>query len=226
MELDELKRHWENQDRKLDASIRLNSRLLHESVLGKAETSLRGLYRLLWLELMTSLFAALLLGSFLAKHVSEPRFLIPAAVLHLCVIGLLVSGVRQIVALKAVDYSAPIVGIQKRLESLRVERIRAVMLTFLVAPLLWTPLMIVTLKGLIGFDAYALGAGYLIANLAFGLLFILIAVWISKRYEARMKSSPLVRSVMRNLAGKSLASATGFVRSISDFEKDEPALIS
>lgn len=221
MELDDMKRRWDDQDRRLDASIRLNTRLLQASVLGKAETSLRGLYRLLWLELLTNLLAAFLLGSFLANHVSEPRFLIPAAVLHLCIIGLLVSGVRQIVALKAIDYSAPIIVIQKRLESLRVERIRAVRLTLLFAPLLWTPLMIVALKGLVGVDAYAFGAPFLIANLLFGLLLISAAVWISKRHEARMKSSPFVQSVMRTLAGSSLASAAGFVRSIAEFEKDE-----
>ena len=222
MELDDLKRRWEDQDRKLDAGIRLNTRLLHESVLGKAEKSLRGLSRLLWFELLTNLLAAFWLGSFLANHVSEPRFLIPAAVLHLCVIALLFAGVRQLVALKAVDYSAPIVVIQKRLESLRVERIRTVTLTLLFAPLLWTPLLIVALKGLFGVDAYAAcGAAFLIANLLFGLLLIPLAVWISKRYEARMKRSPLVQSLMRNLAGKSLASAAAFVRSISEFEKDE-----
>jgi hypothetical protein len=222
MELDDLKRRLNEQDRTLDAALRLNTRVLQASVLGKAETSLRGLSRNLWFELLANLLAAFWLGSFLAEHVSEPRFLIPAAALHLCVIALLAAGVRQLVALKTIDYGEPVVGIQKRLESLRVERIRAVTLTFLLAPLLWTPLLIVALKGLFGVDAYAaFGAPFLIANLALGLLIIPLAVWISKRYEARMKGSPVVQGLMRNLAGRSLASAAAFVRSISDFEEDE-----
>ena len=106
--------------------------------------------------------------------------------------------------------------IQKRLESLRVERIRTVMLTLACAPLLWTPLLIVALRWLFGVDAYAaFGALYLIANLLFGLLLMALAVWISKRYEARMNRSPLVRSLMRDLAGKSPASAAAFVNSIT-----------
>ena len=222
MELDDLKRRFNEQDRKLDAALRLNRRLLQASVLGKAETSLGGLSRLLWFEVLANLLPAFWLGSFLANHVSEPRFLIPAAALHLCVIALIVAAVRQLVALKAVDYGEPIVVIQKRLESLRVERIRATMLTFLFAPLLWTPLMIVALRGLLGVDAYAaFGAPFLIANLALGLLLIPLAVWISRRYEARMKRSPLVQGLMRNLAGRSLASAADVVRSITEFEKDE-----
>jgi len=222
MELDDLKQRWEDQDRKLDAALRLNTRLLQASVLGKAETSLRGLSRLLWFELLTGLLAVVFLGSFLVNHVSEPRFLIPAAVLHLCFIGLLIASGRQLVALKAVDYSEPIVVIQRRLETLRAERIRTVTLTLVCAPLLWTPLMIVALKWLFGVDVYAaIGASYLIANLLFGLLLIALAVSISKRYGARMERSPLVQSLMRDLAGKSLASAAAFVSSIADFEKDE-----
>ncbi len=222
MELEDLKRLWEEQDRKLEAGIRLNTRLLQASVLGRAETSLRGLSRLLWFELLTSLLAAFWIGSFLANHVAEPRFLIPAAVLHLSVIALIVASVRQLVALKALDYNGPVIAIQKRLESLRIERIRAVLVTLLFAPLLWTPLLIVSMKGLFGVDAYAaFGTAFLIANLLFGLLLIPLAVWISKRYETRMKASPLVRSLMRTLAGRSLDSAAAYLGSISDFEKEE-----
>lgn len=222
MELEDLKRRWEDHDRKLAASIRLNTRLLRESVLAKADTALKRLSRLLWFELVMNLLAVLLLGSFLGNHASEVRFLIPALGLHLCAIALVIASARQLVAIKTLDYSAPIVVIQKRLESLRVERIRATKLTLLLSPLLWTPLLIVTLKGFFGVDAYAtLGAAFLIANLFFGLLVILLAVWISSRYAARMERSLLVQRLMWVLAGKSLTSAAGFLSSLSQFEKEE-----
>ncbi|HYN44135.1 MAG TPA: hypothetical protein VE129_20330 [Thermoanaerobaculia bacterium] len=222
MELDDLKRRWEDQDRKLDAGLRLNARLLNDSVLAKADTATRGLSRLLWLELVVNLAAVLLNGSFLANHISEARFVIPAAGLHLGVIALLVASIRQLVAIGMLDYDAPIVMIQKRLESLRVERIRATKLTLLCSPLLWTPLLIVALKGLFGVDAYATcGAAFLIANLLFGVLVILLAAWTSKRYAARMERSPLVQRLMRDLAGDSLNAAAGFLSSISRFEEDE-----
>ena len=75
------------------------------------------------------------------------------------------------------------------------------------------------LKGLFGVDAYAaFGAAFLVANLLFGLLVIPLAVWISKRSEARMKGSPLVQSLMRT-SRASLTSAAAFLSSISDFEE-------
>lgn len=222
MELEDLKRRWEEQDAKLEASVRLNTRLLRESVLAQAHTALRGLSRLLWLELLVNVGAVLCTGSFLAAHVSETRFLVPGVMLHLSVIALLVAGVRQLVALRTLDYGAPIVALQKRLETLRIERIRATTATLLASPLLWTLLLIVTLQGLFGVDAYAtLGAPYLIANLLFGVLVIALAVWVSRRHADRMERSPRVQRLMRHLAGRSLTAAAAFLGSISQYEQDE-----
>ncbi|MHB1047333.1 MAG: hypothetical protein ACYC4P_15120 [Thermoanaerobaculia bacterium] len=222
MELDDLKRHWEARDRKLDASLRLNARLLNGSVLARADTATKALCRLLWLELVMSVAAALLTGSFLANHISESRYVIPAAALHSSGIALIVASIRQLVVIGVLDYDAPIVVVQKRLESLRVERIRATKLTLLFSPLLWTPLFIVALKGLFDVDAYeTFGAAFLAANLLFGVLVILLAVWTSRRYAARMGRSPLVQRLMRDLAGDSLNAAAGFLSSVSRFEEDE-----
>ena len=227
MELDDLKRTWEAHDRKLDASIRLNARLLHESVLGKAETALKPLSRWLVIELSVNLVAALWTGSFLRTHLAEPRYLVPAAALQLCAIALIVACVRQIVAIAQIDYSAPILGIQKRLESLRVGRIRTTMWILLLAPLAWTPLFIVALKSFLGVDVYAaFGAVWLAANVLFGLVVIAAGVWVSRRYADRMERSSLLQRLMRDIAGHNLTAATDRLRSLSEFEHEggaEPA---
>jgi hypothetical protein len=218
MELDDLKKRWEEQDRKLDASIRLDTALLRASVLGKTGTALR----LLVASLVIDLAIALWLGSFVADHVAQTRFLVPGAALLVGVIALAILSVRQIEALSQVDYDAPIVTIQKRLESLRVERIRSVKWTLLLAPLAWTPLLIVAQKALVGVDAYAIfDTAWLAGNVVFGLLVIAVAVWVSRRYEDRMERSPLVRSLMRDLAGYNLNAAAAFLGSLSEFEKEE-----
>jgi hypothetical protein len=221
MELEDLKRRWEENDAKLDRSIRLNTRLLQSAMLGKADTSTRWLSRGLTFELLLNLVAPLCLGMFIANHVGEVRFLVPAVVLHLCAIAVLIALVHQLVAIQRIDYSAPIVEIQKRLESLRVERIRTTVWTLLVAPLLWTPLLIVGLKGLFGVDAYvSFGAGFLAANALFGLLVLALALWVSRRYAARMGRSPLVQQLMQALSGQSLADATQILRAVARFEEE------
>jgi hypothetical protein len=222
MNLDDMKQLWEAQDEKLDTLLRLNTRLLQAPVLGKAESALRRLSFLLGIELLLNVLVALWLGSFLWDHAAEPRFLLPAAVLHLGVIALLAACIRQLVAIGSLDYSAPIVEIQKRMEALRAQRIRATMLTFLGAPLLWTPLLIVGLKGLLGLDAYAiLSARYLIANALFGLAVIPLVVWIARRYADRMGRSPLVQRLLRDIAGTNLNAAAGFLSRIERFAAEE-----
>lgn len=222
MSLDDMKQLWENQDQKLDAVLRLNTRLLQAPVLSKAESATQRLSWLLGIEILLNLLAALWLGSFLWDHAGETRFLLPAAMLHLGVITLLGAGIHQRVAIGSLDYSAPIVEIQKRMESLRAQRLRATMLTLLAAPLAWTPLLIVALKGLLGLDAYAIfPARYLIANGLFGLAVIPLAIWISRRYADRMERSPLVRRLLRDMAGYNLNAATESLSSLARFEAEE-----
>jgi serine/threonine-protein kinase len=220
MELDDLKQNWDDQERKLDAGLRLNTRLLHTSKLGRAETAIRRLARLLWMGLSVNAGLALWLGSFLGDHWSEPRFLIPAAALHLGVLALLAAGIHQLAAIRGLDFSAPVVTIQKRLESLRAQRIRAVMLTLLASPLAWIPMLIVSLKGLLGVDAYAvLDRGWLIANVLCGLAVIPVGAWAARRFADRLDRSPLARRLLRDLAGYNLSAATGFLDSLAELER-------
>lgn len=222
MDLDNLQSLWEEQNRKLDASLRLNTRILNQSTFRKAEAATTRLWWLILIELPLDALLLWGLGSFIARHITEPRFLIPALALHLYVILLASSSIRQLMGLRAIDYSAPILEIQKRLGALQVERARVTKWVFLSAPLVWTPLLIVSLKGLLGVDAYALfSCAWLAANLLFGLAVIALAVWISRRYADRMERSPVVRRLMRELAGYNLKAAVGFVGAVERFEKEE-----
>lgn len=224
MDLEELKRLWEKNDAKLGRSIRLNTRLLRAGLLEKADVSTRWLSRWLVLELLLNLVAPVCLGVFIGNHLGEIRFLIPAAALDLCAIGLVIGLARQIVAIHRVDYGEPVVEIQKRLESLRIERERTTIWTLLAAPLLWTPLLVVGMKALLGVDAYAtLGALYLAANMLVGIAFLGLAFWISRRYADRMGRSPFLQGLMRSLSGRSLAKATELLGTVTRFEKEEAA---
>lgn len=226
MDFDDLKQRWEDQDRKLDASLRLNASLVRTSALSKAKTAMRRLSLFLGIEVLLDFGLVLLLGSFLGDHWMEARFLLPAALLDLGLILLLIAGAHQWIALRNLDYSAPVLRIQKRMESLRMQRLRATKWTLLAAPLLWVPMLIVGLKGLLGVDAYLiLPGGWLIANLLFGLAVIPLAVWISRRYADRMDRSPLVQRLLRDLAGYNLNAAADFLSSLAQFEEEQGAAL-
>jgi hypothetical protein len=224
MELDELKVKWAEHDHKLEVNIRLTRQLLSATKMNRARSALQRLAVFLALEAVAALAVIIVLGSFIGDHIAMARFVIPAVALDLFEIATLIVLIQQIRLALHIDYSKPIATIQKQLESLRMLGIRSIQWTLLVAPLLWTPLLIVALKGFLGVDAYkALGASYLFANLLFGLAIIPLAIWLSKKFSSRMNRSPLMQRLMKDLAGYNLNAATDFLATLSEFEDEKQA---
>ena len=222
MALQELKDQWADYDRKLDASLRLNVSLLRESGLGRTRSVLtRLLYRVVG-DLVINLALVVALGMFMANHFDQPRFLVPALALNVGFILLVIGSAHQLAGLEAIDYGAPVLAIQKRLQQLRILRIRTTKWLLLCVPLAWTPMLIVTLKGYLGLDAYALFPGrWLAANLALGVAAIPVLIWLSRRFAGRIGGSPFYRRLLDDIAGRNLAAATGYLDALASFERDQ-----
>ena len=168
MELDDMKTLWDAYDRKLDTSIRLTTRLLNAPMLKKAQTAMTRLVRLWQIECALNLAAVVWLGWFESNHFTQPRFLVPALVLHAGGIALLITYARRILAVRRIDYAQPIMAIQKALESVRIAEIHATKWTLLLAPIAWTPFLIVAFKGLFNVDAYTtFSTAWLAGNVLF-----------------------------------------------------------
>jgi hypothetical protein len=220
MEMEELKGLWARSEDRLEASMRLNTLLLQQTNLQRAAASLRRLSLGVLAELAVNLVAVVLLGSFAADHVREPRFLVPAIALGIYAIALLAAGVRQIVDIWSVDYDEPVVALQKKLEELRVRRIRTTLWTLLFAPLMWVPLLIVALRGFFGVDLYAVAdAGWLVANGLLGVAVIPLATFAARRYGQRLARFGFIRTLADDIAGRSLARALDALDAIRRFEE-------
>jgi hypothetical protein len=221
MELDDLKELWTQSNRKLEASMRLNTLLVQQMNLGKTESYVRRLSWGAWVEVGLNLLAVALLGSFAAGHLREPRFLIPALALAGYALALLIVRVRELAELASIDYAEPVVAIQKRLEGLRIRRIRATVWTLLFAPLMWVPLLVVVLRGLFRVDIYAVAApSWFLANLLFGLAVIPVGILLARRYGDVFERSSRARSLADAIAGRSLAAALDALDTIRRFEGD------
>jgi hypothetical protein len=224
MELDELKTMWESYDRKLDTSIRLSTKLLNAPVLRKARTATTRLLIVWQIELVLALIATALLGGFSWMNILHPRFVFSGVLLMVMAIALVSTYVRRIMALRIIDFSGPIVTIQKQLEAIRIAEIRATKWTLLLAPLAWTPFMVVVFQGLFHVDVFAVfPMGWLAGNVVFGLLVIVLERWISYRYAERMQNSPRLQRWMRDLNGYNLKAAMGFMRKAAEFEEEARA---
>ncbi|MBI4751724.1 MAG: hypothetical protein HY774_24850 [Acidobacteria bacterium] len=220
MNFEDLQRQWATLDKKLETSIRLNTEVLRQGKLEKTKSALQRLSFFIWVEVLLTIPVVLVVGSFLANHWHEPAFFIPGLTLHVAAIGLMGSCIYQLVTLNQMDFSAPVLTIQKRLETLRIHRIRATQWTFLLAPLLWTPLLIVVFRGL-GVNAYAtFDLTWMAANFIFGLAVVVLGIWVSKRYGHRMAHIPWIQKLMNDLAGNNLNQALGVLSTLSDFENE------
>lgn len=222
MELDALKEKWAEHDRKLDVSIRLNRQLLMAANMNRVRSPLRRLAFFVGLGALIGLIGPVILGQFMYQHWAEPRFVLPAVVLHVWVIANLAASIRQIAMALQIDYDKPIAVIQKQLESLRVLRIRITQWALLTGQVVWwIPFLIVALKGFWDVDAYKVfGTAFLLANLAVGLAIIPLAIWVSRKFGDRMGRSPVMQRLMRELAGYNLNAATGFLATLSEFENE------
>jgi|SRR5580704_978750 hypothetical protein len=221
MELDELKQKWAEHDRKLEVNIRLTRQLLSATKMNRARSALQRLAVFLALESAFALAIIIVLGSFIGDHIATVRFAVPAAALDLFEIATLIVLLQQIRLVLNINYCKPIAVIQKQLESLRMLHIRHFQWTLLLAPVLWTPLLIVALKGFLRVDAYkTLGAAYLLANLLFGLAIIPLAIWLSKKFGDRMDRSSKIQWLMKELAGYNLNAASDFLAALSEFEEE------
>ncbi len=220
MDFDDLQRQWAAQDARLDPSLRIEARLLRDLVADRARRPLRGLTAGVAVEVGVGAVALLALGGYLAARFGEPRFLIPALALHLAAIAHVGFGVHQLVAIRGIDHAAPLLAVQRRLETLRRRRIRATMWTVVTAPLLWTPLLIVGLDGLLGVDAYAvLDPVWLAGNLAVGIAAIPLLRWAARRLARRFAGRPWMQGLLDDVGGRSLREAGEFLADLDRLER-------
>lgn len=217
-ELDEMQELWKAQDEKLDESIRLNRELLGSANLNKARSALQRLALLLSLEAVVWFAIVGSLGSFIYHHIGTLRLSLSGIALDVYAIAMLAATVRQIVAIRQIEYGRPIAALQKQIEMLRILRIRITQLALLGGTIVWAPLVIVTGKAFIGVDV--VNAPWLWANVAFGLCLIPVALWLSKTFGERMGRFPWIRRMMNDLAGRNLSAAGDFLSKLSQFDAD------
>jgi len=218
MDLDDLKLRWQELDRRLDDNLRLHASLMRGQGLDRMQTALERLVPGVVVELALSVIAVMWLASRVAERIDAPRFALPAALLFLGSLALVISGVGQLARIRAVDHGAPVVELQRRLDRLRVLRIAETGWVFLLAPLAWTPLLIVGLDAL-HVDAYQLlGTTYLLVNLLATLAWVVGAYVVARRFADRAGRSPRVRRFLDAIAGRSLAAARAQVDALAAFE--------
>jgi hypothetical protein len=220
MNLDTLKNQWAAQDSGFDIEVAIRVKTAGK----RSRTGLKWLLRrhslfVLFNQAMVAV-CIVLNGIFIGNHFRETRFLIPAIVLHLAMIGLIVADAFQHEAVSKMNFDGPLADVQKRIEKLAILRVRINQFIFLLAPAFWPVLLVLLLKGMLGVDAFAVFPPlWLIANVAFGLLWIPFAWFIVRTFGERFSKTRFGKSVIDDLTGKRLLRARAWLKELADLEE-------
>ena len=91
--------------------------------------------------------------------------------------------------------------------------------SLLASPLLWMPLLVVSLKGLFDVDVYAtFDHAWLVANVVVGALFVPVAVWGARRLVGRFDGSPVLERLRREIGGRNIAASQAFLAELTRFD--------
>lgn len=219
MQLTELEARWADLDRRLDG-VALEVQSWVDAFAATKSTTQR-LLRQVAIGVFVNGAIALALGLFSARHFGQWQFVLPALAIDVCAIALLIRGIHQWILLKRTDLGTSVVDAQRRIEQLRQSRIQTNKWTLILAPLMWMPMLIVTLKALFGVDSFAtFPLTWFVVNVGVGIGFIAFMYWLSRRFGDRFHDASFVKRSLDTFAGRTLARSTTFLDQLRKFELD------
>lgn len=219
MELDDLKQAWQELDRKLERQHAMDLLRFREERGKRLKSGLWPLVLGQGLQMLIGL-AVLLLGvDFWTSHREVTHLFVFGLILHVYGVALIACGGAVQAMIAAVDYSAPVLDIQKRLARLRKFYVRTGMVVGLAWWLIWMPFMAVVFMTLFGADMYLNAPSVFVIGGAVGIVGLLATWWF--HHWSRHPSRPrLAKAMEDSVTGRSLRRAQAIAEEIARFERD------
>jgi hypothetical protein len=224
MNLDRLKDAWQAQDTALAEHLKLNNRLLREILLTEHRKEMRRKGWLASLEMIVWIPSVIIMAVFNIAHPGQWEFLLPGLLLQVWVTFIPFLSIRQRAALRAVDIAQPVLTLQREIEQLKIQRMQTLKWAFLIGQVIWyIPFLIVFFKGVFGVNLYAKPnwvQDFMVWNIVGGLLFIPLAVLLSRLIGPWLNGFPKFRAFTDNLAGDDMLAAKEFLARMKKFEEE------
>jgi len=215
MELDELKVSWQGLDRRVEE--RILRKLLSETISRKARWRLAPVLIGAVFNMIIGAWFALAWGKFWSAHLATPLVAGAGIVLHAASIGLIVIGMVRLVLVLRIDYTQPVLAIQRSLARLQEFEARSFHAVWFACWVLVPAALVAIVMGLAGVDLWDRARGYLLANfvvcLVGGLAPPLLHHW------ARRRGSKLAARMDAFLLSHSIARARAAIAEIDEFAR-------
>jgi len=185
MDIDELKSTWQMLDRHLQQQSTLNLHLFREGKLDKARSGLRRLY---WGKIAQILFGdALIYFGIMAciRHRDVPHLLACSAFMLAYGVLTVVFGGVSLGRIASIDYTAPVVEISKRVDSLRRTHVMANWCLGLPWWFLWIAIFVLEVKANLGVDLFVAAPSFIGISAAIGVAGVVASIRYFRRRNAR-----------------------------------------
>ena len=215
MELDELKASWQSLDRRVDFLTAINRRLLTETISRKARLRLVPVFVGSVMNIIIGGLFAVVWGSFWSAHLGIPAVAIAGIALHVASIGIIVIGAVRLALVLRIDYTKPVLAIQRSLATLQEFEARSFHAVWFSCWVLIPAAMIAIVMEFAGVDLWERASGFILANfvvcLAGGLAPPLLHFW------ARRRGGRLAARIDNFLLSHSIARAKTVVAELDQF---------
>lgn len=222
--LDDLKTEWMARDGQLETQLRMNTLLLRDTLLQKHSGKLGRPTAGNVLQILFSIPFLAFFGWFIARHIDQPTFLVPAVLLQAWTVVMLALTMHQRSQLRGLDYGRPVLELQSQIEQIKIARLNSFKWAFLTGQLLWwIPFVLVLFKGLLGVNLTTTSAfmpTFIACNIAFGVAFIPFALWASKQLAGQLEGSPRLQKFTDRIAGSDVVVARAFLGKLARFGRE------
>jgi hypothetical protein len=215
MELDELKTAWRTLDRRLEQHNALSLQLFKDTKLTRARHGLRPLVWGQAIQMLIGALGMLWFAPFWVEHRHEIWLLLSGLTMHAYCLGLVVFGAVMQAQISHIDYTAPVLTIQRQLLTLRRSYVIGGMLIGLPWWFLTGPLLVVITQGVVLERApAAVWLQFVIG--AVGLL----ATWWFHRWANQPQRAAFGRKLDDGAAGGSIRRAQAALDELARFEQE------
>jgi hypothetical protein len=218
MELDELKQAWQSLDRQLEKQNALNLHLFMESKLAKMKSGLRPLVFGQAVLLAVGVLMTVVFAPLWVRNLDTPHLVVYGLSLHVYSVMIIASAARNLIMIGKIDYSAPVLEIQKQLAELRSWQLRSGFWFALIGCFIWTPMLMGVFYWL-GADIWVHKPAFVYWCLASSFVAVALT-WGLIRFSQRPGQEKLRKAIYDSAAGRSLTRAQAALDEIARFEQD------
>lgn len=224
MNLEDLKAEWDKRDQALQRTLQVQTRVSRELLVDSQLQKLRRDNGMSFFELAIYLLFLIFFGATAASSWGHWTVFVPTVLLDIWTIAMGAITLAERARLRAVDFSAPVLEIQKKLSALQAERARAFQWAFLTGQILWwTPFCLVLFWALLRVDLLAASPSiqsFVAINIAFGLALIPALLWAANMVGPKLAQSNVGRSLLDSVTGRDLAEARAIAQRLARFEME------